>query len=103
MGKKIFEISISEAESIELEKSWYNLQGDQATIAFCMAQPSVNWEAVEKYREIMIKENYNCESLKQQLAHKYKPEEVELNKYNFSFDFIELIYIDIRFEFIYGI
>lgn len=90
MEKMKFKAKMSEEETRALEKAWYELQGDQSTIAFCMAQPGINWEAMTQYRQVMAEEFALCEKLKHSLASKYMPNEVKekgLNKFNYSFDF----------------
>ena len=89
MEKRIETVVVEESEIRELEKAFYELQGDQSTIAFCMGQPSVNFEAIKEYRELMQVENAKVELLKRALANKYKPENVDLSKFNYRFDFTE--------------
>jgi len=82
-------INIPEEESKELEKAFYELQADQSTIAFCMGQPTVNFDAIKQYRDIVAEEFAKVELLKRGLANKYKSDDINLTEFNYSFDFIE--------------
>ena len=87
--KNVFTVDIPENELTTLERDWYEYNGSRDIIAYLMSQPNVRWEALQEYINVSEQKFTKCEMEKLRLANMYKPEEVDLSKYNFSFDFTE--------------
>lgn len=85
--KKVFTVDIPEEELTTLERAWYEYNGSRDIIAYLMTQQAVRWEALQEYINVSEQKFTRCEMEKFRLASQYKPEEVDLNKYNFNFDF----------------
>lgn len=89
MAKKIFTVKISEEDSKAVEKAWYEYSGARDIIAFIMQQKGVDWNILQEYVNVAEYRFTVCEMEKNRVATSYKPEEVDLSKYNYSFDFLE--------------
>lgn len=89
MGKKIFTVKIDAEDSKAVEKAWYEYSAARDIIAFIMQQKGVDWTVLQEYINIAEYRFTACEMEKARVAKAYKPEEVDLTKYNYSFDFTE--------------
>lgn len=85
--KNTFTVYIPEDELNNLERAWYEYNGSRDIIAYLMSQPNVRWEILQEYINVSEAKFAKCEMEKVRLATQYKPEGVDLNKYNFNFDF----------------
>ncbi len=87
--KKTFVVNVPEEELTVLERAWYEYNGSRDIIAYLMSQPAVRWEALQEYINVSEQKFTKCEMEKIRIATMFKPEEVDLSKYNFNFDFQE--------------
>jgi len=89
VAKKVFTVHVPEEELKVVEKAWYEYSGSRDIIAFIMQQKGVDWDVLQEYINVAEARFAKCEVAKDEIATKYKPEEVDLSKYNYSFDFRE--------------
>lgn len=87
--KKEFKVNIGEEKSREMEKAWYEYNASRDIIAFLMQQDGVKFENLQEYINVAEIRFVECEKLKESLAKEFKPEEVDLTKYNYGFNFEE--------------
>ena len=87
--KKTFTINIDPEESKELEKRWYECNSTQNLLGFLASQSNTVDSIMQQYADLYDVRFTKCELMKAALANKYKPDEVDLTKYNYSFDFQE--------------
>ena len=89
MEKKVFVVTISEEESNEMEKAWYEYNASCDIVARLMKEEGVVFSLLQEYLNVSEARFTKCEMLKQKFAKAYKPDEVNLSKYNYGFDFEE--------------
>lgn len=87
MEKKVFVVNIGEENSRKMEKVWYEYNASRDIIAFLMQQEGVKFENLQEYINVAEVRFVECEKMKERLAAEFKPEEVDLTKYNYGFDF----------------
>ena len=87
MEKKVFVVNIGEENSRKMEKIWYEYNASRDIIAFLMQQENVKFENLQDYLFVSEKRFVESEKMKETLAKEFKPEEVDLTKYNYGFDF----------------
>ena len=85
--KRKFVVDVPAEEMVELERLWYEYNASRDIIAFLMQQKGVIWETLQEYINVSEKRFTECEMKKVSLATNYKPAEVDLTKFNYSFDF----------------
>ncbi len=89
MAKKTFVVNIGEENSRKMEKAWYEYNASRDIIAFLMQQSGVNFETLQEYINVAETRFVECEKMKEGFAKEFKPEEVDLTKYNYGFNFDE--------------
>ena len=82
-------VDIDEEEARLIERLWYEYNGSRDIIKFLMTDKSVVWEVLQEYINVAEKRFTELEMEKNRVATKYKPEQVDLSKWNYSFDFTE--------------
>ena len=87
MAKKVFVVNIGEENSRKMEKVWYEYNASRDIIAFLMQQEGVKFENLQEYLQVAEIRFVESEKMKEALAKEFKPEEVDLTKYNYGFDF----------------
>lgn len=89
LEKKKFDIEIAETDAREVERLWYQYNGSRDIIKFLMSDKTVDFDVLQEYINVAEDRFTELEMKKAAVAKIYKPEEVDLTKYNFSFDFNE--------------
>lgn len=87
MAKKVFTVNIGEEKSRQMEKVWYEYNASRDIVAFLMQQEGVKFENLQDYLNVAEARFVVSEKMKESLAKEFKPEEVDLTKYNYGFDF----------------
>ena len=87
MEKKVFTVNIGEENSRKMEKIWYEYNASRDIIAFLMQQDGVKFDNLQDYIQVAEIRFVEAEKMKETLAKEFKPEEVDLTKYNYGFDF----------------
>lgn len=87
MEKKVFVVNIGEENSRKMEKIWYEYNAARDIIGFLMQQDGVKFENLQDYLQVAEVRFTESEKTKEALAREFKPEEVDLTKYNYGFDF----------------
>lgn len=87
--KKKFEVELTSDDARLVEKLWYQYNGSRDIIKFLMSDNTVIFSTLQEYINIAEVRFTELEMTKTSIANKYKPEEVDLSRYNFSFDFAE--------------
>lgn len=87
MEKKVFVVNIGEENSRKMEKIWYEYNASRDIIGFLMQQDGVKFENLQDYLQVAEVRFTESEKTKEALAREFKPEEVDLTKYNYGFDF----------------
>lgn len=87
MEKKVFTVNIGEENSRAMEKVWYEYNASRDIVKFLMEGGTVPFENLQDYIQVAEVRFVKSEKMKENLAREFKPEEVDLTKYNYSFDF----------------
>lgn len=87
--KKVFVVDMPEAEIREVEKAWYEYNAAQSNVRFLAEDKLIDWDVLNEFNKAQAETFIKCEKLKSAFANKYKPEEVDLSKYDYAFDFNE--------------
>lgn len=87
--KKVFTVNVPEEEIREVEKAWYEYNAAQSNVRFLAEDKLIDWEVLNEFNKAQAETFIKCEKLKAAVANKYKPEEVDLSKYDYAFDFNE--------------
>ena len=80
---------MTEEDTRAMEKAWYEYNASVDIIARLMNNESVKFDILQEYINVAEVRFTQCEMFKSALAKKYKTEEVDLSKFNYSFDFDE--------------
>lgn len=89
MANRIIAVRMTEEDARAMEKAWYEYNASVDIIARLMNNESVKFDILQEYINIAELRFTQCEMMKTALAKKYKTEEVDLSKFNYSFDFDE--------------
>lgn len=87
MEKKVFTVNIGEENSRKMEKIWYEYNASLSIVEHLMQSGNVPFENLQDYLMVTEARFTESEKMKEALAKEFKPEEVDLTKYNYSFDF----------------
>lgn len=87
MEKKVFTVNIGEENSREMERIWYEYNASRDILKFLMESGTIPFDNLQDYLQVAEVRYVQSEKMKEELAKKFKPEEVDLTKYNYSFDF----------------
>lgn len=87
MEKKVFTVNIGEENSRKMEKIWYEYNASRDIVKFLMESGTVPFENLQDYLQVAEVRFVESEKMKEALAREFKPEEVDLTKYNYGFDF----------------
>ena len=87
--KKTFVVNVDETEIRELERAWYECNSTKEILGFLASQATTLPDTLQQYTDLFDVRFTKCEMLKTAIAKKYKPDEVDLNTFNFMFDFNE--------------
>ena len=87
MEKKVFVVNIGEENSRKMEKIWYEYNAARDIVKFLMEGGTVPFENLQDYLQVAEVRFVESEKMKERLAAEFKPEEVDLTKYNYGFDF----------------
>lgn len=87
--KKVFVVDMPESEIREVEKAWYEYNAAQSNVRFLAEDKLIDWDVLNEFNKAQVETFIKCEKLKSAFANKYKPEEVDLSKYDYAFDFNE--------------
>lgn len=87
MPKKTFVVNIGEENSRKMEKVWYEYNASRDIVKFLMEGGTVPFENLQDYLQVAEVRFVESEKMKEALAREFKPEEVDLSKYNYGFDF----------------
>lgn len=85
--KKEFKVNIGEENSRKMEKIWYEYNAARDIVKFLMEGGTVSFENLQEYLMVAEARFVESEKMKESLAKEFKPEEVDLTKYNYSFNF----------------
>lgn len=89
MEKNIKVVTVEENDMRELEKAFMLYNASTDIINHMMGSTTIDKELFNEYFTIAESRYINCEMIKTKLANKYKTPEIDLNKYDYSFDFRE--------------
>ena len=89
MDKKKFVVKLESADARAVERIWYEYNGTRDIMQFLAKDTDVQWKVLDEFRRVAAAQFAECEMTKNSVANKYKPEEVDLSKYNYSYDFFE--------------
>ena len=87
MEKKVFTVNIGEENSRKMEKIWYEYNASLNIIKFLTESGTIPFENLQDYLQVAEVRFVESEKMKEELAKQFKPAEVDLTKYNYSFDF----------------
>lgn len=87
MEKKFFKVNIGEENSRDMERAWYEYNASRDIIAFLMQQEGVKFDILQEYINVAEIRFVECEKMKERFAKQFKPDEVDLTKYNYGFNF----------------
>lgn len=87
MEKKVFTVNIGEENSRKMEKIWYEYNASLSIVEHLMQSGNVPFENLQDYLQVAEVRFTESEKTKEALAREFKPEEVDLTKYNYGFDF----------------
>lgn len=89
MTKKFFKVNIGEENSREMEKAWYEYMASANILAFLMKEEGIRFDLLQEYINVAEIRFVECEKMKERFAKQFKPDEVDLTKYNYGFNFEE--------------
>ena len=85
--KKEFTVDVKEEDITAVEKAHYEWSAARDTARFLMSDSTVDKDNLASYLESVEKKFVVIEKLKEEVGAKYAPNEVDLKKFNYQFDF----------------